>query len=274
MVIKDDEFKRLYEFMKSNYGLNFSDEKKSNIENRLRFVMLKNEYKSFTEYFDNIKMDSSGQMKNELINRLTTNHTYFFRENSHFSYFEEIILPELFEIEKKSRDLRIWSAGCSTGEEPYTLAMILHKNLEKIRLTYDVKVLGTDISTKVLKLAKEGRYGALSVKDIPIEYKSKYFKAESNGVYQIHQSVMDEVIFRRFNLMDHFNFKKKFHVIFCRNVLIYFDNETKLKILRKFYDSLEDGGYLFLGKSEFNLDKRFTFLKPAIYRKGELWGRK
>lgn len=274
MVIKDDEFKRLYEYMKSNYGLNFSDEKKSNIENRLRFVMIKNEYKSFTEYFDNIRNDSTGQMRNELINRLTTNHTYFFREISHFAYFENEILPQLLKLEKNSRDLRIWSAGCSTGEEAYTLAMILHKSLERERKIYDVKVLGTDISTKVLKLAKEGKYGALSVKDIPFEYKNRYFKNLSNGVYEIDQSVKDEVIFRRLNLMDSFKFKKKFHIIFCRNVLIYFDNETKLKILRKFYDVLEDGGYLFIGKSEFNLDKRYVFIKPAIYRKGELWGRK
>lgn len=271
MDIKDNEFKRLYEYMRNNYGLSFTEEKKSNIEHRLKFVLIRDGYNSFTHYFDEITKDTSGEMKNELINRLTTNHTYFFREVSHFEYFNDIVLPELFEREKCSRDLRIWSAGCSSGEEPYSLAMIIYNKKLRNNNKYDAKILGTDISTRVLNSAREGIYDELSIKNVPKDYLLKYFNKKNNGNYQINHMIKDEVIFRRFNLMDNFKFKRKFHVIFCRNVLIYFDNDTKQMILNKFYNYLEDGGYLFLGKSEFNQDKRFSFIKPAIYRKGELW---
>jgi chemotaxis protein methyltransferase CheR len=191
------------------------------------------------------------------------------REVNHFYYFRDNVLPYLVN-KAKDRDLRIWSAGCSTGEEPYTLAMIMDEFFGEDRKLWDTKILATDISENVLEQAIKGEYSNEETASLPPSWKINYLKK-----YDVENSVLvdkirNEVIYRKFNLMDKvFPFRRKFHVIFCRNVMIYFDNNTKDELANKFYDLLEYGGYLFIGHSEsLNREKtKFRYIMPAIYRK-------
>jgi chemotaxis protein methyltransferase CheR len=191
------------------------------------------------------------------------------REWDHFRYFRDSVLPEMAG-EIKDNDLRIWSAGCSTGQEPYTLAMIISDFLKNHGLRWDAKVLATDISLKALDAAVKGVYEDESLSKLPPHWKKAYFNKLPDSKWEVCGELKNEVIFRRFNLIeDEFPFKKKFHVIFCRNVMIYFNEETKIKLIRKFYDAMAKGGYLFIGQSE-SIDKndtQFQFVMPSVYKK-------
>jgi chemotaxis methyl-accepting protein methylase len=182
---------------------------------------------------------------------------------------QENVLPYLVHT-VKNKDLRIWSAGCSSGEEPYTLAMIIDEFLGKDKVWWDTKILATDISSKVLEMAVDGSYSKDELENISPQWRLNYFKGIDDENLKVVDRIRNEVIFRRFNLMDEtFPFKKKFHVIFCRNVMIYFDLETKRKLINKFYNLLEYGGYLFIGHSE-AIERgatNFRYVMPAVYRK-------
>ena len=214
--------------------------------------------------------DVSGREVNQLINKLTTNHTFFLREPNHFEYFKNVILPNL-ERNVKDKDLRIWSAGCSSGEEPCTLSMILSDYFGGIKSGWNTKILATDISHKVLETAQNGIYSQESIDNVPKYWKLKYFTKIDDENYQICDEIKNEIIYRIFNLMeDVFPFRKKFHVIFCRNVMIYFEPKTKLELVDKFYEMMEPGGYLFIGHSE-SINKnetRYNYVMPSVYRKG------
>ena len=269
IIINDREFMQLSIFIKKNYGINLSKEKKSLVETRLNSELQRNEFQSFEEYIKYITSDKSGERLNELVNRITTNYTYFMREKEHFIYLKNIVLPYL-EKTTSEKDLRIWSAGCSSGEEPYTLAMVIADFLKENSMFWDRKLLATDISSQVLKTANIGIYNKEQICNVPIEWRNRYFKDYDRDRSRVVDSIKNEVIFRRFNLMEeYYPFKRKFQVIFCRNVMIYFDNETKEEIVNKFYESTEFGGYLFVGHSESisNLRTRYKYISPAIYRK-------
>jgi chemotaxis protein methyltransferase CheR len=267
--ITNKEFKQLSEYIKSNYGILLKEEKQSLVIGRLYNVLLQNNFKSFSEYFDYIISDKTGRAVSTLIDKITTNHTFFMREPDHFNYFKNSILPYL----KKTvtdRDLRIWSAGCSTGEEPYTLAMIIDDFFGKEKIYWDTKLLATDISNKVLEKAQKGIYSREELNTLPPHWRLNYFKKLDNKNFMITDKIRKEVIFRKLNLMDeYFRFKKKFHVIFCRNVMIYFDNQTRHELVNRFYNVTEYGGYLFIGHSEsLNREKtKYKYVKPAVYRK-------
>jgi chemotaxis protein methyltransferase CheR len=266
--IKQDEFKELTTFLKNNYGINLTH-KKNLIEGRLNNVLIEKGFNSFRKYIDYVYSDSTKNELTNLINKLTTNHTFFMREKEHFEYFKNKALP-YFKDRVKDKDLRIWSAGCSSGEEAYTLAMIMGDYFAEEKSLWDKKILATDISVNVLQLARSGIYSGECLREIPINWRLKYFNNIDNDNYKIDSKLKDEVIFRVFNLMDQFPFKRKFHVIFCRNVMIYFDQETKEKLIRKFYDMTEVGGYLFIGLSE-SLAKTevpYEYVMPSVYRKG------
>lgn len=176
------------------------------------------------------------------------------------------------DIVKKAgnKDLRIWSAGCSSGEEPYTLAIIIDEFFGKEKLFWDSKILATDISSRMLEKAQKRIYGNEEIAALPVNWRLSYFSKYDQDRSVISDRIRNEVIFRRFNLMEKcFPFKRKFHVIFCRNVMIYFNNETKWGLLDKFYNLMEDGAYLFLGLSEsLGRDhKRFVPVMPSVYRK-------
>lgn len=267
--IYQKEFEQLSCFVKSHYGINLTEKKKALVMGRLQNVLNENSFKSFAEYYDYIVSDKTGEAVVTLIDKITTNHTYFMRETDHFFYFRDKVLPCLIKT-IKNRDLRIWSAGCSTGEEPYTLAMLLDEFLGTDKKLWDSKILATDISSKVLDTAVKGIYGDEEISPLPAGWRLNYFNKLGDGNSKLTDRIKNEVIYRRFNLMDEeFPFKRKFHVIFCRNVMIYFDNKTKHDLVNKFFNIMEDGGYLFIGHSE-SLNRNetpFKYVMPAVYRK-------
>jgi Methylase of chemotaxis methyl-accepting proteins len=267
--ITEKEFKQLSSYIKSNYGINLKEEKMALVNGRLHNVLLQAGFDNFSDYFDYVVSDKSGDAVVTLVDKITTNHTYFMREADHFYYFRDKVLPYLVST-IKDKDLRIWCAASSTGEESYTLAIILDEFFGKDKLLWDTKVLATDISEKVLDIARKGIYGNDHITSLPLHWKTNYFKKMDNENSVLTDKIRNQVIYRKFNLMDEvFPFKKKFHVIFCRNVMIYFDNNTKNNLVDKFYEHLEFGGYLFIGHSE-SLNReisRFKYVMPSVYRK-------
>ncbi len=266
--IEDKEFKQLTGYLQENYGINLS-KKRTLIESRLNNYLTNKGFDNYKTYIGYALSDDTGSEMSTIINFLTTNYSYFMREWDHFRYFRDFVLPETA-AGIKNNDLRIWSAGCSTGQEPYTLAMIISDFLGEKSKLWDAKVLATDISLKALDGAKRGVYEDDCLKKVPTFWKLSYFDRLADGSWEVKKSLKDEVIFRRFNLIeDAFPFRKKFHVIFCRNVMIYFNEETKRKLIQKFYDATENGGYLFIGQSESidRNDTKYQFVMPSIYKK-------
>lgn len=268
LSITDHEFNQLAAYIKSNYGIDLKEEKRTMVEGRLSKLLIQNKINSFSDYYSSVMADTTGNAVSTLVNRITTNHTFFMREADHFQFFKDKALPEL-KKSIKNKDLRIWSAGCSSGEEPYTIAFLVDEFFGKEKALWDTKILATDISTRVLEYAIKGIYSDETVDKLPSLWLENYFRRNESG-YEIVDKIKKEVIFRRFNLMDRvFPFKKKFHVIFCRNVMIYFDKQTKAELVKKFYDAMEKGAYLFVGHSE-SLHRDETALKyvmPSVYRK-------
>lgn len=269
LTLADKDFNRLVSFVKSNYGINLQ-QKRQLIIGRLSNIILSMGYTDFTGYIDHLLTTKNGDDIEVMLNKLTTNYTYFMREESHFDYFASTVLPWL-ESTKKNRVLSIWSAGCSSGQEPYTISMILKEYFGSKASAWDTRVLATDISQNALRAAKEAVYDEESLSKLPAGWKQKYFtKTSEPGVYSVSSALKSNVIFKTFNLMDPITFKLKFDIIFCRNVMIYFDQATKEALVRRFYDYTAPGGYLFIGHSE-SLNKATTpydYLKPATYRKG------
>lgn len=263
--LTDREFQELVSFIRTNFGINLG-KKRLLIEARLFSVLAEKNISSFTEYFNLIQNDS--EELNTMMNRLTTNHTYFMREPRHFEFLKSVILPELTK-NRPDHCLRIWSAGCSTGEEAYTAVMVM-RDWFGMRSDWDYRILATDISTKVLEAARQGAYSAESLRNLPAQWRTRYFHAQEGQVYVLSEEIKKEVIFRSLNLMDPFPFHQPFDLIFCRNVMIYFDQETKNRLIRKFYDSLKPGGYLLIGHSE-TVQRDvipFRYIEPSIYQKG------
>lgn len=267
--ITDAEFKQLAQYIHTRYGIHLKEEKKALLTGRLQNILIENKCKTYSDYFNLIQQDKTGQLVTQLVNRITTNHTYFMREVDHFDYFRDTIVPYL-KSSVKDKDLRIWSAGCSSGEEPYTLAMILKDSFHSEELFWDTQILATDISQEVLEKAKKGQYTKEQLADVPLNWKKNYFRELNYENNVVSDKIKNNVIFRRFNLMDEvFPFKKKFHVIFCRNVMIYFDNKTRTELVNKFYEATQPGGYLLIGHSE-SLKRETTpykYILPAVYRK-------
>lgn len=269
VTITDKEFKQLSDYIKFNYGIYLKKEKMTLVTGRLHNVLMQAGFDNFTDYYNYIISDKSGDAIVTLIDKITTNHTFFMREAEHFYYFRDKVLPYFTKV-VKDKDLRTWCAASSSGEEAYTLAMIIDEFLGKEKMWWDTKILATDISEKVLNTARRGIYSAERIAPLPAHWKTNYFKKADAENFIIEDKIKNEVIYRKFNLMDNvFPFKKKFHTIFCRNVMIYFDNETKNKLVEKLYDHIEYGGYLFIGHSE-SLNReatRFKYVMPSVYRK-------
>jgi len=267
--ITDKEFRKLAEYIKANYGVNLF-QKKALVVGRLQNYITQSNFGSFSDYYGYIESDKTGKAAATLINRVTTNHTFFMREPEHFEYFKNTVLPGLVTREYARKDLRIWSAGCSTGEEAYTLAMVIADHFGADKGRWDTKILATDISTRALEKAVEGEYPNEGLESLPEKWRRDYFTRLSDEKSIIADKIKSEVIFRKFNLMEEvFPFRKKFHVIFCRNVMIYFDSKARKELADKFYEFMESGGYLFIGHSEsLNREEtKFKHVLPAVYRK-------
>lgn len=268
LTINENDFQRLVRFVQKNYGIDLS-KKKQLIMGRLSNTIVSMGFPDFQHYVDHLIRRQKPEDIELMINKLTTNYTYFMREKEHFDFFTDTILPYLLKT-KRNRVLSIWSAGCSSGEEPYTISMILKEYLGSQASLWDTRVLATDISQNVLNMAAAAAYDEASLKGLPPGWKNKYFRPLGQpGMYKVAPAIRDNVIFRTFNLMDPIQFRLKFDVIFCRNVMIYFDQPTKNALVNRFYHATNPGGYLLIGHSE-SLDKShisYRYLKPAIYRK-------
>lgn len=268
LTLSQQDFTRLVQFVKKNYGIDLS-KKMQLIMGRLSNTIISMGYSSFTEYIDHVISSKNPADLELMLNKLTTNYTYFMREEAHFNFFRDTILPYLVNT-KKNKVLSIWSAGCSSGEEPYTISMIIKETLGAQAALWDTRVLATDISQNALKAAKEAVYDEDSLKNLSASWKTKYFtKTSQPGIYSVAPAIKSNVIFQTFNLMDPIRFRLKFDVIFCRNVMIYFDQNTKDALIQRFYDATAPGGYLLIGHSEtINKEKTpYKYLMPATYRK-------
>ncbi len=269
-MITDEEFKRISVYMKQHYGIDLS-QKKVIVNGRLEKYVRSEGWKSFNAFMDEVEKDPDGASGKMLVNLLTTNHTYFMREFEHFDFFKGVVLPWIKKKEIGRKDVRIWCGAASTGEEPYMIAMVLADFFGLDRSHWDTRVLATDISTKVLRQAMAGIYSADKISKMPEQWKKHFFSDIGGGQYRVKDELKKEVIFRQFNLMDPFPFKKKMHTIFLRNVMIYFDEKTKRELIQKVYNTLEPGGYLFIGTTE-TLDRDdapFQIIQPSIFRKKE-----
>lgn len=262
--LSDDDFNRLVGFIKTNYGINL-EKKRVLIEGRLTGIVNSEGYANFTEYLNYALKDSKETMR--LVNKLTTNHTFFMREPEHFKFLESDVLPYI-EENVKDRDARLWCAASSTGQEPYTIAMTIDEYFGTRKGGWDTTLLATDIDTDVLRKARDGIYGADTLEGLSDKWIDKYFKKLPDGRYQVIDRLRNEVVFKKFNLMDPIVYKKPYDLISCRNVMIYFDADTKNALIERFYDATKVGGYLFIGHAEsVSRNARYSYVKPAVYRK-------
>ena len=268
-MMTEQEFMRIALFLKRKYGIDM-ERKKTIVEGRLENYVKSEGWMNYSQYMDAVEKDISGDLEKKLVDLLSTNHTYFMRESEHFDFMKKEILPWLKEKESQSKDLRIWCAASSSGEEPYTIAMVLMDFFGLEHHQWDTQVLATDVSTEILKQAIKGVYTKEQISPLPEHWKRRFFRnIVGTDQYKVTEELKKEVLFRKFNLMDPFPFRRKLHVIFLRNVMIYFDDITKQRLLQKIYDSLEPGGYLFLGKTEtLNRDNvPFHLVTPSVFRK-------
>lgn len=270
--ISEKEFSQLRSLIYQKAGINLTEQKKTLVLNRLRNHLAKLGIPNFATYYNYVVSDKSGCEISELIDRISTNHTFFYRESEHFDFFTKHALPEIekFLKSKKSNDLRVWCAACSSGEEPYTLAMLMMEYFGSDYKYMNAGLLATDISARVLKKAAAGIYSTEGVSKIPPVLKKKYFQKLNDDQWAVKDFLKKEVLFRRFNLLDQQHFKKPFHLIFCRNVMIYFDRSTRNTLIERFYNSTTEVGYLFIGHSESLGRESGNYVSPipAVYKKG------
>lgn len=263
--MKDGEFLRLAQLVKKKYGLNLEG-RKSMVENRLYCYVIDRGFDSFSEYLRTVYDSTDGMEMANIINRLTTNYTYFMREQEHFRHFEKRFLPQA-ERNITDGELCIWSAGCSFGNEAYNFAMSMEEYFGDRHGDWDKRILATDISRNAILAAKRGMFAAAAVKDLPEPWLLKYF-TEKNGIYTVNEKIRSQVVFRYHNLMEPIAFKKKFDLIICRNVMIYFDKKTKTELIKRFYDATKKGGYLYIGHAETVPDGcPYVRERTAVYRK-------
>ncbi len=267
-MITDVEFFRIVNYVKSNYGIDLS-QKKVLVTGRLDNYLARNGYESYSDFMSKVENNPDSKEVRDLIDNLTTNHTYFMRESEHFRFLKDIVLPEVKNSLANTKDLRTWCAAASTGEEAYTLAMIYKDFFALEDRLWDTTVLATDISTRVLEHAESGKYLKEQIEPLPDVWKRRYFRSVGTEECVVTDELKKQVIFRKFNLMDPLPFRQKLHVVFIRNVMIYFDEETKNNLVNRIYDMLVPGGYMFIGTTE-SIDKsktNFKYVRPSVYRK-------
>jgi chemotaxis protein methyltransferase CheR len=272
--LPDDVFRLLRDFIHSYCGIYFDDGSKFLLERRLSRRLEQRQLKNFEEYYHFLRYDRKREEElTVLVDNLTTNETYFFRESPQLRAFTDEILPELRQSLADRKTLRIWSAGCSTGEEPYTIAILLLESGDWWR-DWQVEILGSDINQRVLHTARKGVYKKGSHRASTPEMIAKYFIEEDKGNYRIIDKVRELVSFSYLNLLDPYKTSliSNMDIIFCRNVIIYFDREAKKKVIGSFFDKLRDGGYLLLGHSEslINISNAFvlrTLKNDMVYQK-------
>lgn len=252
MTLTPELYQRFIDLVYKKTGIMFEENKRYFVERRLTDRIEQLQIDSFRDYLFMLKYSNDESELQEITNRLTINETYFFRDFPQLQGFAESVLPQMIKSKEAAgqRTLKIWSAGCATGEEPYTLAIILMEMIPDFE-KWKIQILGTDINTHVLDLARKGLYNSRSIKDVPLDYLERYF-TKRGSMYSINLNVKSMVDYRILNLSDQSKFKdhQGFDFIFCRNVLIYFDTASRFKVLDSFYNSLRSGGIIYLGHSE------------------------
>ena len=267
--LTDQLFNKFSSLVYRNTGIFLKPEKKELLNARLGKRLRHCQISSFEEYFKYVQNDSSGEELIQLIDSVSTNFTSFFREIAHFEYLESHVLSEF--SKGGSGQFKLWSAACSSGEEPYTIAMVLSEYMEKHQ-DFKFSINATDISTKVLNLASNGVYQADRTNTIPQPLLRKYFqkgKGRSEGMVKVKNNIRQTITFKKFNLMDAHPYRGELDVVFCRNVMIYFNRETQETLVKKFYDCLKPGGHLFIGHSESltSIKHQFKQVATTAYRK-------
>ena len=270
--LSEKDFYLFQKLVKSKVGISIRPGKKNILGVKLAHRLRQLGLTSYFAYYRYLLKPEGIKELRHLVNTVTIDKTEFFRGEQQFKLLRELILPELIQRKNKKKRVRIWSSGCSTGQEPYSIAMLVNE-MAGIDMSWDIKILATDINTYSLKIAYLGRYSKKQVADIPSRYLKKYFHKESAGgeeFFQIKEVLKKRVIFRMLNLLMSINrIKGPVDMIFCRNVMIYFDTRTKKMISDQFYRLLEPKGCLCLGLSEslFGIDDRFKLMESAIYCK-------
>lgn len=263
--ISDEDFRRLTNFIQSEFGITLQ-EKRQLVTSRLSSMLTEQGYTSFSQFITQLLKEKDPQKIEQVLNRLTTNYTFFMREPEHFDFFTKVIMPELVRKYQNKKSIAIWSAGCSSGEEPYNVSMYIKDFLGMQAGQWDTRILATDISQKALAKAKQGIYEVPST--VPETWRKKYFKHLEGSRYAVAPVIRNNVIFQTFNLMDPIRFRTKFDVIFCRNVMIYFDQPTKDALVRRFYDATNPGGYLMISHSEnLSKDAPYATVAPSTFQK-------
>ena len=264
MELTSQDFANLSKFVYKKCGIVVKKEKTYLIQQRLSPIVIAEGCKSFDEFYLKISKGCNNNLHDQIIVAITTNETSFFRDNHPFETFKKDVLPQIEKVilerkskvpQRKGAKIRLWCAASSTGQEPYCIAMIIYEYVQMVKskgiTIEDFEILATDISSKVLGQAIAGEFNEYEVlRGLPAAYKNRYFAKGSDGLWVIDEKIRDLVEFRRLNLMERFTMLGGFDIIFCRNVLIYFDDDAKRKILDQFFSMLSDDGYLFLGATE------------------------
>lgn len=272
-ILTDEDFVKLSSFIYEELGIKMPYQKKIMLQSRLHKRLADLKMASFKEYIEFV-FSKKGQEDEiiRMIDLITTNKTEFFRESSHFDFLTNTALPEICSGKSKRKIIKIWSAGCSSGEEPYSIAIVLKEFLKNYP-TFDFEIFGTDISLRVLQKAATAIYTEDRLDAIPVSLKRKYFlksKDHSNKTVRLVPEIRSRVKFQRMNFMDpYYSVEKEFDIGFCRNVLIYFDHETQQQVLTKITSKLKYGGFFFLGHSESitNIRVPLKQIEPTIFRK-------
>jgi len=269
-TLKEKDFIRFSKFIYEKCGICLHEGKKELVRARLNKRLRETGISDFEEYYDYMINDKTGEEMIVMIDAISTNMTSFYREKQHFDFLYEHVFPD-YKKGKFGKRLRFWSSACSSGEEPYTIAICFF-DFFGLDSDFDVKILATDISTKVLETAQSGIYPAERTSGIPMEILKNYFqkgKQKNQGLHRVKRDVKRIIKFKRLNLMETFPFKPIFNFIFCRNVMIYFDKITQENLINKFYDCIVPEGYLMIGHSESmtGINHKFKYIKPSIYQK-------
>lgn len=268
--LTDKLFKQFSELIFQQTGIFLKPEKRELLNARLGKRLRQCEIASFKEYFNYVLNDDSGDELIHLIDAVSTNFTSFFREKTHFDYLSSVVVKE-YASQGYPGEFKVWSAACSSGEEPYTLSIVLNE-LAAQEPCFRFAIQATDISTKVLAIAQKGVYASDRVETVPPDLLKRYFqrgKGGSEGYVKVKKGLSQPISFKRFNLMDQYPWQGEFNVIFCRNVMIYFNKETQQLLVDKFYKCLKPGGYLFIGHSESlaAIDHQFRQVTTTGYKK-------
>lgn len=253
-------------FLKARSGLVLNNEKQYLIESRLMPVAKKAGLQSISQLVIKLREPGSSALQEQVVDAMTTNESFFFRDKVPFEHFNQTMLPEMLKARASERRIRIWCAAASTGQEPYTLAMCLKDNEAKLA-GWRVEIIGTDISNEVLEKARAGVYSQFEVqRGLPINHLLKYFK-QNGDIWQITPDMRAMVQYKKLNLLESFSMLGQFDIVFCRNVLIYFDNETKIDILNRIRKQMPDDGFLVLGAAETVVGLTEAF-KPVQDKRG------